>query len=112
MFGEKQEQEFQKLFHKFQKDDELAALMRRVQYEDLFSYKFLAENSDFSSLDDILFRSGFGILSPLEIENVSQEKWDAYIAEHTKCKKWHQFGKLAMISWMNNVLEERKKNKH
>lgn len=113
MFGERQEQEFQKLFNKFQKDPELAAIMRRVQYEDLFNYKFLAENSEFSSLDDILFRSGFGILSPLEIENVSQDKWDAYIAKHTKCQRWHDFGKLAMTSWMNGVLKERKeKNRH
>lgn len=111
MFGERQEQEFQKLFHKFQKDTELSALLRRVQYEELFSYKFLAENSEFSSLDDILFRSGFGILSPLEIKNVSQEKWDAYIAKHTKCEKWHEFGKLAMTNWMNNVLKERKEER-
>ncbi len=107
MFGEKEEQEFAGLLDLFKQDKELGEMISKVSFEDLFSYKFMAENSDFSSLDDMLYRSGFGIVNPLEIENVSPERWDEYIAKHTKCQKWHEFGKLAMIVWMNGKLAER-----
>lgn len=108
MFGEKEEKEFQELLQVFKNDEKLNEHLQNVSYEDLFSYKFLAENSDFSSLDDIIYRSGFGIMSPLEISNIPEEKWDEYIAKHTeKCSKWHELGKLAMIEWMKNILEKK-----
>ena len=108
MYSEKEEKEFQELLQAFKADEALMEHMQSVSFEDLFSYKFLAENSDFSSLDDILFRSGFGLMSPMEIANVPSDKWDEYIAQHTdKCDKWHDFGKLAMIEWMKNILQEK-----
>ena len=30
----------------------------------------------------------------------------------SECETWHDFGKLAMIDWMKNKLEEVKKNKN
>ena len=110
MFTQDNEKEFQQLLQLFSKDEELNNHMQNVSYEDIFSCKFLAENSDFSSLDDIIYRSGFGIMSPLEITNVSPDKWDEYIAKHTQCHKWHEFGKLAMVEWMKNILQEKGKN--
>ncbi len=108
MFGETEEKEFAELLALFKADAELNAALQKVSFEGLFSYKFMAENSDFSSLDDMLYRSGFGIMNPLEIENIPAERWDAYIEKHTRCKKWHDFGKLAMTAWMKNVLAARK----
>ncbi len=107
MFGEAEEKEFLELLALFKQDKELASALQKVSFEDLFSYKFLAENSKFSSLDDILYRSGFGIVNAMEIENVSQVKWDEYIAANTECEKWHDFGKLAMTAWMKEVLAAR-----
>ena len=108
MYAKSDEQEFQELLEKFKKDGELYAILQKVGFEDLFSYEFLALNSDFSSLDDLIYRSGFGIMSPLEIGRVPAAKWDEYIAKHTdKCSKWHEFGKLAMTLWMKKVLQER-----
>ena len=48
----------------------------------------------------------------MEVENVNQDKWNEYIAKNTECETWHDFGKLAMIDWMKNKLEEVKKNKN
>ena len=110
MFTQENEKEFQELLQIFKEDKGLSEHMQNVGYEDLFSLKFLAENSDFSSLDDIIYRSGFGIMSPLEISNIPIEKWDEYIAKHTQCEKWHEFGKLAMTVWMKNLLLERGNN--
>ena len=108
MYSAENEKTFQELLEKFKNDKELFQLLEKVGYEDLFSYEFLALNSDFSSLDDIMFRSGFGIMSPLEINNIPLEKWDEYIDKHTeKCSKWHEFGKLAMIFWMQKQLKNK-----
>ena len=73
---------------------------------------FMQANSKFTSMDDMIWRSGFGIMNLLEVENVNQEKWNEYIAKHTECATWHQFGKLAMIAWMEAKLAEDKKAKN
>ena len=46
-------------------------------------------------MDDLIWRSGFGIMNLLEVEQVNQDKWNEYIARNTECKTWHEFGKLA-----------------
>lgn len=56
-------------------------------------------------MDDMLRRSDLGLTSPLEIEKVNQDKWNAFIANNTSCETWHQFGKLAMIDWMRTVID-------
>jgi hypothetical protein len=96
----------------FTEDKEMAKILNKVTFQDLFNPKFLQENSKFTSMDDMIWRSGFGIMNLLEVENVNQEKWNEYIAANTECTTWHDFGKLAMIDWMKNKLEELKKSKH
>lgn len=109
-FSKEDEAKFHEFLEKFKADDKLMLHLQSVQYEELFNYAFLADNSEFSSLDDIVYRSGFGIMSPLEINNVPEDKWDEYISKYTGCEKWHDFGKLAMISWMEKVMKEEKGN--
>ena len=97
---------------KFTSDKELGQMMSRITFQELFNPKFLKENSKFTSMDDMIWRSGFGIMNLMEVENVNQDKWNEYIAKNSDCETWHDFGKLAMIDWMKNKLEEVKKNKN
>ena len=79
---------------------------KKIEFDqELFNEKFMKENSKFTSMDDMLFKSDFGLTNPLEIEKVNQEKWNAFIAKNTECETWHQFGKLAMIEWMKTVID-------
>ncbi len=96
----------------FQEDQELGKILNKVTFQELFNPKFLQENSKFTSMDDLIWRSGFGIMNLMEVENVNQDKWNEYIAKNTECQTWHEFGKAAMIDWMKNKLEEVKKAKH
>lgn len=109
-------QELDKTFNEymniFKGDKELGKLMSLITFQELFNPKFLESNSKFTSMDDILWRSGFGIMNLLEVESVNQDKWNEYIAKNTDCTTWHDFGKLAMIDWMKNKLEEVKKDKN
>ena len=97
--------EFQKYMDIYKADEELGQLMSLVTFENIFNEKFLTSNSKFTSMDDMIWRSGFGIMNLLEVENVNQDKWNEYIAKNTECKTWHEFGKLAMIDWMKVTLQ-------
>ena len=96
----------------FTEDKELGKILNKVSFQELFNPKFLQENSKFTSMDDMIWRSGFGIMNLMEVENVNQDKWNEYIAQNTECETWHDFGKVAMIDWMKNKLEEVKKSKN
>ena len=75
-------------------------------------YLFRNCSTKYTSMDDLIWRSGFGIMNLLEVEQVNQDKWNEYIARNTECKTWHEFGKLAMIDWMKHKLEEAKQAKN
>ncbi|MGL5206358.1 MAG: hypothetical protein ACRC8T_02430 [Acidaminococcaceae bacterium] len=102
------EEQFQAYMKIFKSDADLGKAMSLVSFENLFNPDFLKNNSKFTSMDDMIWRSGFGIMNLLEVENVNQEKWNAYIASHTDCSTWYEFGKLAMVAWMKSKLEESK----
>lgn len=106
------EKEFQHYLEIFKHDKELGKALSLVSFPALFNDKFLQENSKFTSMDDMIWRSGFGIMNLMEVENVNQDKWNEYIAKNTECETWHDFGKVAMIDWMKNKLEEVKKSKN
>lgn len=100
------EKEFQHYLEIFKHDKELGKALSLVSFPALFNDKFLQENSKFTSMNDLIIRSGFGIMNLLEVENVNQEKWNSYIAKNSNCTTWFEFGKLAMIEWMKAKLEE------
>jgi hypothetical protein len=102
--GKKLDREFKRYMDMYKSDKELGQLMMKLSYQELFNDKFLHENSQFKNLDDMLFRGGFGLTNAMEIEQVNQDKWNEYIAAHTDCRTWHQFGKLAMVDWMKTVI--------
>ena len=104
--------EFKEYLNIFTSDPELGKIMSKVTFQELFNPQFLQDNSKFTSMDDILWRSGFGIMNLLEVENVNQDKWNEYIAKNCECTTWHDFGKLAMIDWMKKKLEENKNAKN
>jgi len=101
----KLEYEFRKYMDIYKADPELGRLMQQMTFQELFNEKFMKENSKFTSMDDMLLKSDFGIMNPLEIENVNQDRWNEFIAKNTECETWHQFGKLAMIDWMKTVID-------
>ena len=106
------EKEFKKYMDIYKSDEELTKIMGLITFENIFNLEFLKANSKFTSMDDMIWRSGFGIMNLMEVENVNQDKWNEYIAKNTECETWHDFGKVAMIDWMKNKLEEVKKSKN
>ena len=100
---------FKYYLNMFSQDEELAKILNKVSVPELFNPKFLEENSKWTSMDDMIWRSGFGIMNLLEVEQVNQDKWNEYVAKNSDCTTWHEFGKLAMVKWMEFQLEEHKK---
>ena len=102
------EEQFQSYMKIYKGDAKLGKAMSHVTFENLYNPDFLKNNSKFTSMDDMIWRSGFGIMNLLEVEYVRQDKWNEYIAANTDCSTWHEFGKLAMVVWMKSKLEESK----
>lgn len=106
------DKDFKHLLEIFKSDAELMKIMNKVSFQDLFNDKFLQANSKYTSMDDLIWRSGFGIMNLMEVENVNQHKWNEYIAKNTECSTWHEFGKLAMVEWMKLIIEKNKESKN
>ena len=97
----------------FTQDPELLKIYNTITFENLFNPEFLKAHSKWTSQDDILWRSGFGIMNLMEIENVDMDKWNEYVRANTdEVETWYDFGKLALIEWMKAKLEENKKSKN
>ena len=77
------EKEFKHYLEIFTHDEELGKILAKVSFQELFNDKFLTENSKYTSMDDLIWRSGFGIMNLLEVEQVNQDKWNEYIAGFT-----------------------------
>lgn len=105
MDAQKIDQEFQHYMEIYKADPELGKILSSVTFELLFNDEFLHANSKFKDMNDIIWRSGFGIVNLMEVENVNQDNWNAYIAKNTECATWHEFGKLAMINFMKIALD-------
>ena len=69
--AKKIEFEFKKYMDMYKADPELGRLMQQMTFQELFNEKFMKENSKFTSMDDMLFKSDFGLTNPLEIEKVN-----------------------------------------
>lgn len=106
--SEEIQKEYDCYMQMFKADVELGKKMMQVTFENIFNPDFMVANSKFLSMDDMIWRSGFGIMNLLEVEQVNQEKWNEYIAKNTECSTWHEFGKLAMTDWMKRTLNEAK----
>lgn len=97
----------------FTQDPELLKVYNTVTFENLFNPEFLQAHSKWTSQDDILWRSGFGIMNLMEIENVDMDAWNEYVRANTEeVETWYDFGKLALIEWMKAKLEENKNSKN
>ena len=61
------EEQFKSYMKIFKNDAELGKAMSLVTFENLFNPDFLKNNSKFTSMDDMIWRSGFGIMNLLEV---------------------------------------------
>ena len=59
--AKKIEFEFKKYMDMYKADPELGRLMQQMTFQELFNEKFMKENSKFTSMDDMLFKSDFGL---------------------------------------------------
>lgn len=99
------EEDYRHYIKMFRADEKLSKQLEAVTFENLFNPEFMVSHSKFLNMNDMIWRSGFGIMNLLEVEEVNQDKWNEYIDKNTKCKTWFEFGKLAMTEWMKRTLE-------
>lgn len=61
---------------------------RSVSFEELFTEEFMEENTDFTSIDDLLEAGGFHAETNEDFEAIPEDALDAHVAKTTRFDSW------------------------
>lgn len=77
---------------------------RCVSFEELFTEEFMEENTDFSSIDDLLEAGGFHADTNEEFEAIPEDELDEHIARTTKFETWEDMLSEATQQYLTDQL--------
>lgn len=61
-----------------------------IPFTELFNDKFMIENTQFQTFDELFEKSGFKIESQEDFKNIPDDEWDIFIKENTKFDSWQE----------------------
>ncbi|EMO66433.1 hypothetical protein LEP1GSC132_2500 [Leptospira kirschneri str. 200803703] len=94
--------EFQKKLNKIKKIKEI----QEISLLELFSEEFITEYTNYSTLEEMLKRSGFIIESEEDFKELEKSKdWDTFVSQNTKFKSWKEMFDKAFDIYINQVLD-------
>ncbi|MDP8286805.1 MAG: hypothetical protein RAP03_09005 [Candidatus Electryonea clarkiae] len=76
----------------------------QLPISDLLTVKFLKENSNFESVDEMFEQSGFTIETTKHFENIPDDEWEDFIWKNTCFKSWQEMLDKASEEWIANQL--------
>lgn len=71
-----------------------------IPFNELFNTKFMREYTKFSSIDEMLDKSGFKIETTKDFESIDVNKWDEYVREVTRFQSWEEMTSEAGKLWV------------
>lgn len=77
---------------------------REVSFEELFTEEFMEENTDFSSIDDLLEAGGFHADTNEEFEAIPEDELDAHVAKTTRFETWEEMLSEATEQYISEQL--------
>jgi hypothetical protein len=66
-----------------------------VPYFDLFAPEFMAEYTNFKSIDEMFQAGGFKIRSNEDLKKIPEDEWNGFIQKHTQFQEWDEMIKAA-----------------
>jgi hypothetical protein len=91
---------FDKLRRNLQKLDGKHA----VSLNELMNPTFMRRNTQFSSVDDMVAKSGFEVNSIEDFKAIPDAEWDQFIRQHTRFGSWREMQEVAVQAWTKNKL--------
>ncbi len=78
--------EFGKHLNKMQKGLEELGNTNYIPFNELITDSFVRKNTNYSSVDELIEKSGFQIETQEDFDNVPEENWNKFISENSKFK--------------------------
>lgn len=93
-------------FDKIKKDLKKIEDLKQIRFDELFNPKFLSECSSFSSIDELIEKSGFKVESAEDFKSIPDDEWERFIIDNTSYDSWDEMQKDAAEKFLQNLLKE------
>lgn len=70
-----------------------------VSFSELFNHEFMAEYSQYQSMQELMDKSGFTINNQEDFAAIPDDQWDEYIRKVTKFENWKEMQQTAASKW-------------
>ena len=81
---------FEKNLKQLSKNAQAVSGTHKYSFDEIFSEKFMRENSNFTSIEDFLKSSPENISTAEEFEKADEAILDVFVSEQTKFKTWKE----------------------
>lgn len=85
--------------------DKLANLEGKISFPDLFPPEFMAQYSNFGTIEELFEKSGFKVESAADFEDIPDNEWEAYISQNTRFSSWEDMQKTAGNALVQRTLK-------
>ncbi|WP_050557723.1 hypothetical protein [Leptospira santarosai] len=106
MFEIKGFDELQNNLNKLQKNIEKVSETKQVSFNQLFNTNFIKKNTDFSSIDEMLDKSGFQINSNEDFDKIPLVELDNFVRNTTKFPNWKTMLEEAGLEFSNRLFDK------
>lgn len=72
----------------------------RVPFNEMFPDFFMMRNTNFSTIDEMFYKSGFIINKQRDFDDIQVEKLDQFVNENTEFETWDEMKQAAGKEWI------------
>lgn len=95
------ERELEKLQNMFEKVEGT----RSIPMDEILNPEFMIRFTIFSSLDDLIEKSGYTVETEEDFERIPDKEWDEFISAHTQFSSWQDMLDLAANEYFQQQLD-------
>ena len=92
--------EFMDSLDEMEQSVEQLANKQSVSFDELFTYSFMKDNTNFTSIDELLESGNFIVNSQEDFESLPEDELDVHIANTTKFSTWDEMFSSASESYI------------
>ncbi|WP_338411444.1 hypothetical protein [Pseudoalteromonas nigrifaciens] len=73
---------------------------------DAMTDEFISNNSNYSSLDELVDASGFIVNTPEDFKAIPDDEWDSYIGKNTEFDTWENMQRTAFKYYVKGEVKK------
>jgi hypothetical protein len=83
--------------------DDLAS-EKTIPLSELFTPQFLSKYTSFTSLEDMVQKSGFKVETQEDFESIPEKEWNTFIISHSQFSSWEEMMETGSQEWAQRKL--------